>query len=79
MSARIKPEKFAWKHNALRHSFISYRMAILKDENKVALESGNSPKVIFESYRELVTEQDAKAWFSIEPTKAVNVLPMKAA
>jgi integrase len=74
-----KGRKFAWKHNALRHSFISYRMAILKDENKVALESGNSPKVIFESYRELVTEADAKAWFSIEPKQAANVLPMLAA
>jgi integrase len=67
-------KKFAWRHNALRHSFISYRMAILKDENKVALESGNSPKVIFESYRELVSEKDARTWFSIEPKQGNNIV-----
>lgn len=60
-------KSFEWKHNALRHSFISYRMAILKNENQVALEAGNSPAVIFKNYRELVSEGDARAWFSIEP------------
>ena len=37
-------------HNGLRHSFISYRMAILKNAAEVALEAGNSPKMIFEHY-----------------------------
>jgi hypothetical protein len=67
-----------WKHNALRHSFISYRMAIVKDENAVALEAGNSPQMIFANYRELVTPEDAKAWFSICPERAENVTPMAA-
>ena len=58
---------FAWKHNALRHSFCSYRMAFVKSAAEVALEAGNTPKMIFRHYRELVTEDDAKAWFAIEP------------
>ena len=42
-----------WKQNALRHSFISYRMAMVKDANQVALEAGNSPDIIFRNYLEL--------------------------
>ena len=60
----------AWKKNALRHSFISYRVADIQDVPKVALEAGNSPAMIFANYRELVTPQDAKAWFAIVPPTA---------
>jgi len=55
------------KHNALRHSFISYRVADIQNVAQVALEAGNSPSMIFGHYRELVTAQDAKKWFSILP------------
>ena len=58
---------FAWKHNALRHSFISYRVAETQDVAKVSLEAGNSPQMIFKHYRELVQPKEAKAWFSIKP------------
>src|SRR5688572_27942399 len=44
----------AWKHNALRHSFISYRVAEIQNVGQVALEAGNSPRMIFQHYRELV-------------------------
>jgi hypothetical protein len=54
---------FAWKHNGLRHSFISYRVAETQDVAKVALEAGNSPQMIFQHYRELVQPAAAKAWF----------------
>jgi hypothetical protein len=40
-------EAFKWEANGLRHSFISYRLAILHDTARVALEAGNSPEVIF--------------------------------
>ncbi|HEY5233668.1 MAG TPA: site-specific integrase [Verrucomicrobiae bacterium] len=59
------------KHNALRHSFISYRVASIQNVAQVALEAGNSPAMVFGHYRELVTADDAKKWFSILPqTKA---------
>ena len=58
---------FAWKHNALRHSFISYRVADIQNVAQVALEAGNSPQMIFKHYRELVRPEAAKAWFSIKP------------
>jgi integrase len=57
----------AWQENGLRHSFISYRLAILHDTARVALEAGNSPEVIFGHYRELVTPEQAQTWFNVSP------------
>ena len=54
-------------HNGLRHSFCSYRLAVTKSAAQVALEAGSSPKMLFENYRELVTEKDALAYFGILP------------
>ena len=69
----------AWKANALRHSFISYRVALTKDIAAVALEAGNSPKMIFAHYRELCTEAEAAEWFSIRPPKGeANVIRLSA-
>lgn len=47
-----------WKKNALRHSFISYRVAAIQSVAQVALEAGNSPQMIFRHYRELVRPAD---------------------
>jgi len=71
--------KIKWKHNALRHSFISYRLAEIHDVNRVALEAGNSPQMIFRHYRELATPDQAKTWFAIAPETAANVVPIIAA
>lgn len=56
-----------WKSNGLRHSFGSYRLAEVQDAAKVSLEMGNSPAMLFKHYRELVTPEQAKAWFAILP------------
>ena len=56
-----------WKHNGLRHSFISYRLAEVQSADRVALEAGNSPMMLFRHYRELVTPTDAAEWFAIRP------------
>jgi integrase len=56
-----------WKRNALRHSYISYRLALVPDTARVALECGNSPDVIFQHYRELTEPAQAQEWFSIIP------------
>jgi integrase len=58
---------FAWKHNALRHSFISYRVAQIQNVAQVALEAGNSPRMVFSNYRELVRTVDAEKWFGVTP------------
>ncbi|MDA0765894.1 MAG: site-specific integrase [Verrucomicrobia bacterium] len=56
-----------WRKNALRHSYVSYRVALTGDVARTALEAGNSPEVIFRHYREVVDEQAAKDWFGIMP------------
>ena len=83
-SRTAEDAKVPWKHNALRHSFISYRVATIKNVDQVALEAGNSPEMIFEHYRELVTADAAEKWFGIQPAKRkgkgkVIQMPMAAA
>jgi integrase len=68
-----------WPSNALRHSYATYRLATTHDAARVALEMGNSPTMLFTNYRELSDEHDAKAWFSIAPKRAKNVVQMRAA
>lgn len=78
--------KIKWKHNGLRHSFISYRVAEIQNANQVALEAGNSPAMIFQHYRELVRPTDAAKWFAITPesigwkmrteTPPENIIPL---
>ena len=56
-----------WKHNGLRHSFISYRVAAIADVPRVADEAGNSPQIIRQHYLRRVTPALAREWFSIQP------------
>lgn len=61
-----------WKHNALRHSYISYRVAETADVPRVADEAGNSPGIIRQHYLRRVKPNEAAAWFAVAPetTKA---------
>jgi len=52
--------------NGLRHSFASYRLAATNDAAKTALELGHpNTKLLFSTYRELVTPKDAKTYWGI--------------
>ena len=68
-----------WTKNALRHSFISYRVADIQSVAQVALEAGNSPQIVFAHYRELVRPADAKAWFAIAPGEEGKVIVLPPA
>jgi integrase len=57
-----------WKHNALRHSFISYRLAVTMDPAKVAFEAGNSPAMVHRHYKALTTEAQGHDWFNVRPS-----------
>lgn len=59
-----------FRRNALRHSYGSYRLATLKNANEVSLEMGNSPRMVFQHYRELVTPAGAAEFWSIMPAKS---------
>ena len=76
-AAAVKAACVAWKHNALRHSFCSYRLAQIQDVAQVALEAGNSPQMIFQHYRELVRPEAARQWFAIAPEAPANVVTLQ--
>jgi integrase len=68
-----------WQRNGLRHSYVSYRLAQLKNVAQVAFEVGNSSQMIFRHYLRVVTEAAGKAWFSICPPQADRVIQLPPA
>ncbi len=68
--------KVPWHRNALRNSYISYRVSLTNDPQRVAFECGNSPRMIMTNYLRLVTPASAKAYFNVYPTAPANVVPM---
>jgi hypothetical protein len=56
-----------WKHNALRHTYISARVAECGDVPRVADEAGNSPYVIRTNYLKRMRPAAAAEWFAIQP------------
>ena len=63
----LRKHELDWRHNGLRDAFGSNRSAILKNLNEVAMEMGNSPQMIIESYREVVTEEQASKFWNLTP------------
>jgi len=62
------------RHNVLRHSFGSYRVAITQNVAQTALEMGNSPPMIRKHYVEVVPKEEGEAWFSILPPAPGKVI-----
>jgi integrase len=56
-----------WKHNALRHTYISARVAECADVPRVADEAGNSPQIIRSNYLKRMRPVLAAEWFAIQP------------
>ncbi len=67
-----------WPQNALRHSFGSYRLPVLGDAARLALEMGNSPAMVFAHYREVVKPATAQRFWNIRPALAANVVALSA-
>ena len=53
--------------NILRHSFGSYHFAQHRNENLTAAEMGNSPAMVFQHYRAVVTSEAAARFWSLAP------------
>ena len=75
---RLEARSIVWKKNALRHSFGSYRLAVVKSVAQVAIEMGNSPAQIRGHYHDPKSERDAAAYFAIAPAAAVNIVSIAA-
>ena len=56
-----------WPHDVLRHTYASYAVAKHQDVARISLWMGNSPKILLDHYHEIVSEEDAKAFWSIRP------------
>jgi integrase len=68
-----------WKHNCLRHSAISYRIAETGDVPRIADESGNSAYVIRKNYLSRRKPWQAAQWFGIMPGEASNIVYLPTA
>lgn len=56
-----------WPMNCLRHSYGSHRVAKTHEIGKVAIEMGNSEKIIKDHYLEVRTEEEADEYFNVLP------------
>jgi integrase len=66
------------RRNGLRHAFVSAHFAAYSDENLTAAQAGNSPAMIHQHYKGLLTKAEGQAWFAVAPEQAANVIPLPA-
>jgi integrase len=64
----IEAVGFAWKPNALRHSFGSYHLAMHQNIEQTAHLMGNSPDMIHRHYKALVTKEEAEKFWGLRPS-----------
>jgi integrase len=63
LAKRVKRKGVKWVKNGLRHSYGSYRCAVVKSAAQVALEMGNSEGIVRSNYLDYVERKDATKWF----------------
>jgi integrase len=63
LAKRVKRKGVKWVKNGLRHSYGSYRCAVVKSAAQVALEMGNSEDVVRSNYLDYVERPAATKWF----------------
>lgn len=52
----LKKCSVKWTKNCLRHSFVSYRLAVVNDDARVALEAGHTAAMLHKHYKNVVEE-----------------------
>lgn len=68
-----------WPHNAGRHSYASYHLALHEAADKLANSLGHSnTQLLFAHYRKLVTKKEAKTFWAIMPDKEGNITSISA-
>ena len=68
-----------WPHNALRHSAVSYLMAMHRNAAMVAEQCGHTEAQLQTSYKAVVTTEQSLQWFNIQPKWQATQIPQKAA
>lgn len=71
--ARPKGKPLRWGPDIMRHSFCTYRQAVLRDIGKLCFEAGNTEAVAKAHYlNPRVSEDEVKMFWAIMPTRKVN-------
>lgn len=68
--------KTGWPQDALRHSYGSYRNAVVRSLPKVAEEMGTSVTMLNRHYHNPKAEEEGRQWFALRP-KCSDFVPMK--
>ena len=63
LAKRVKRGGVKWVKNGLRHSYGSYRCAVVKSAAQVALEMGNSEAIVRSNYLDYTERKVATEWF----------------
>jgi integrase len=63
LAKRVRRKGVKWVKNGLRHSYGSYRCAVVKSAGQVSLEMGNSEYVVRLHYLDYVERPEATKWF----------------
>jgi integrase len=63
LAKRLRRRGVKWVKNGLRHSYGSYRCAVVKSAAQVALEMGNSEGIVRSNYLDFVERPSATKWF----------------
>ena len=68
-----------WANDIMRHSYGSYHLAKHQDAAMTALQMGHiRTDILFNHYRELVSREDADAYWKIRPSGKRGVLRLTA-
>jgi len=70
--ARDKSVCEHWPTDVLRHSFCSYRIAVVKSLEQVATEADNSPAILKSNYRRPLRHEDGLAWWALLDDEGFN-------
>jgi predicted urease superfamily metal-dependent hydrolase len=60
--------KTGWPQDALRHSYGSYRNAMIRALPQVAEEMGTSENMLKKHYHNPKTKEEGEAWFGLRPS-----------
>ncbi|MEM1443486.1 MAG: hypothetical protein AAGF67_14165, partial [Verrucomicrobiota bacterium] len=71
VTSLLGAEVGGWRQNALRHSWISYRVPIV-GLSQTATEAGNSESEARRSYNDAKSQEEAEQWFSLNPSELIG-------
>lgn len=66
-AAVVRAAGVEWPHNVTRHTWASYHLAQFGSAARTAIQAGHTETVLFRHYRELVTPEAAREFWSIRP------------